>query len=181
MSEEVTSTIEIDAPAGRVWSVLMDPTRLGEWVSAHRDIDWGGGELSQGDSFEQTLRLGGVNTRIEWTVEELDEPRRARWSGLGPARSKAHVVYELGERRGRTTFDYTNSFELPGGAVGRMAGRVASASKGKREAEKSLDALKSLLESGEADVGDEPPGLLRHPIAAARSRLYRLGALRRGA
>lgn len=126
----------------------MDPGRLGEWVSAHRDVDWGGGGLSEGDNFKQTLRLGGANTKIEWTVDELDEPRRAVWSGRGPARSKAHVVYSLDEpERGRTTFDYTNSFELPGGPVGRLAGRVASASKGRAEAEKSLGALKRLLES----------------------------------
>ncbi len=160
----------------------MDPARLGEWVSAHRDVDWEGGALKQGDSFRQTLRLGGVNTKIEWTVDELDEPRRAVWTGSGPARSVAHVVYELAERGGVTTFDYTNSFELPGGAAGRLAGRVASASKGKREAEKSLDALKELLESGDAGAGEvEVPSPLSHPIAAARSRLYRLAARRRDA
>jgi len=125
----------------------MDPRRLGDWVNAHRDVDWDGGELKEGDSFKQTLRLGGANTRIEWTVVELDEPKRAVWTGRGPARSKASVVYSLSEsRRGPTTFDYTNSFELPGGPVGRLAGRVASASKGKAEAERSLDSLKRLLE-----------------------------------
>lgn len=126
----------------------MDPSRLGDWVSAHRDVDWDGRELSVGDTFKQTLRLGGANTKIQWTVLELDEPTRAVWEGSGPARSKASVVYSLAESRGRTTFDYTNSFELPGGPVGRLAGRVASAAKGRAEAEKSLDALKRLLESG---------------------------------
>ena len=84
LSQEVTSTIEIDAPASRVWSVLMDPARLGDWVSAHRDVDWDGGELAEGDSFTQTLRLGGAKTKIDWTVVELDEPKRAVWTGRGP-------------------------------------------------------------------------------------------------
>ena len=43
--------------------------------------------------------------------------------------------------------DHTNAFELPGGPVGRLAGRVASAAKGRAEAEKSLANLKQLLES----------------------------------
>lgn len=146
MSEQVTSSIEIAAPASRVWDVVMDPSRLGDWVSAHRRCDWSAGELAEGDSFRQTLRLGGINTKIEWTVAELERPRRAVWRGRGPARSRADVVYELSERRGVTQFDYTNSFGLPGGAVGRLAGRVASASKGRREAERSLAALKELLE-----------------------------------
>ena len=56
------------------------------------------------------------------------------------------MTYELGETGGVTTFVYANSFELPGGPIGRLAGRVASASKGRKEAEKSLAALKKLLE-----------------------------------
>ena len=97
----------------------MDPARLGDWVSAHRDVDWDGGELAEGDSFTQTLRLGGAKTKIEWTVVELDEPKRAVWTGRGPVKSEASVVYSLDESKGgRTTFDYTNSFELPGGAGG---------------------------------------------------------------
>ena len=38
--------------------------RLGDWVSAHKDVEWGGGELERGSSFHQTLRLGGVDTGI---------------------------------------------------------------------------------------------------------------------
>ena len=148
MAEEVRTEIEIAAPPGRVWDVVMDPLRLGDWVSAHKDVEWGGGELERGSSFHQTLRLGGVDTGIRWTVTELDRPRRAEWRGEGPARSKAHVVYELRDLGGGTVFDYVNSFELPGGALGRLAGRVAGAAKGRKEAERSLGALKRLLEGG---------------------------------
>ncbi|MDP9188599.1 MAG: hypothetical protein M3O25_05050, partial [Actinomycetota bacterium] len=138
---------------------------------------WDSKRLAEGDSFEQTLRLGGVSTKIEWTVVELQRPRRAVWSGLGPARSRARVVYALSERRGLTTFDYTNSFGFPGGAIGRLAGRVASASAGRSEAEESLAALKELLERGGAA---EERRTSRGPIAAVRSRLVRLAALGRG-
>src|SRR5687768_39328 len=116
MAEEVTSSIEIDAPPKAVWDVVMDPSRLGEWVNPHKAVEWNGGELSKGDSFRQTLRLSGVDTKIEWTVIELDRPKRAVWKGAGPARSVANIVYELSEpSRGTTRFDYTNSFDLPGG------------------------------------------------------------------
>ena len=32
------TTIDIDAPVERVWALLMDPTRLGEWVTAHCEV-----------------------------------------------------------------------------------------------------------------------------------------------
>lgn len=146
MAEEVRTEIEIAAPPERVWDVIMDPARLGDWVSAHREVEWAGGELERGSSFRQTLRLGGIDTGIEWTVVELDRPRRAVWTGSGPARSTAHVVYELREDGGATVFDYVNSFDLPGGVIGRLAGRVAGAAKGRREAERSLAQLKALIE-----------------------------------
>jgi uncharacterized protein YndB with AHSA1/START domain len=147
MAEEVRTEIEIAAPPEAVWDVVMDPARLGDWVSAHKDVEWEGGELGEGDSFRQTLRLGGMDTGIEWTVVELDRPHRAVWKGAGPARSTAHVVYELRDRDGGTAFDYVNSFDLPGGALGRIAGRVAGAAKGRKEAERSLASLKQLIES----------------------------------
>lgn len=146
MASEVRTSTQIGSPPERVWEVLMDPSRLGEWVSAHHDVDWDGGELARGSSFRQTLKLGGVKTRIEWTVAEMDAPRHARWEGIGPAGSTAQIIYELAESDGGTRFDYVNSFELPGGVLGRTAGRVASAAKGRREAERTLAQLKRLLE-----------------------------------
>jgi carbon monoxide dehydrogenase subunit G len=174
MAEEVRTSIEIEAPAAAVWDVVMDPTRLGEWVSAHKSVEWSSGDLKKGDSFRQTLRLGGVDSKIEWTVVELDRPDRAVWEGRGPARSVAHVVYELQEpRKGVTDFAYVNSFELPGGPVGRLAGRVASSSKGRKEAEKSLAALKTLIESGEVHR-ESDSGLLGMPRRAVSGVFARL-------
>ena len=147
MGEEVRSCIEIEASPDEVWDVVMDPNRLGDWVSAHRELHWdGNGELAEGETFAQTLRLGGAKTRIEWTIVDMDRPRSAYWRGRGPISSKAYVTYELTPEGAGTRFDYCNSFDLPGGPIGRLAARVASASKGRSEAEKSLATLKRLLE-----------------------------------
>ena len=149
MSEKVRSSIEIEASPDEVWEVVMDPNRLGDWVSAHRELHRDGkGELAEGETFAQTLRLGGAKTRIEWTIVDMEKPRSAYWRGRGPIRSKAYVTYDLTPDGSGTRFDYCNSFDLPGGPVGRLAARVASASKGKAEAEKSLATLKSILENG---------------------------------
>ena len=47
-----------------------------------------------------------------------------------------------------TRFDYENEFELPGGVLGKAAGKMLSAAPARREARRSLENLKRLLESG---------------------------------
>lgn len=47
MSEEVRTSIEIAAPAGTVWDIVMDHARLGDWVSAHKSVEWDSGEVRQ--------------------------------------------------------------------------------------------------------------------------------------
>ena len=61
MSEQVHETSEIDAPPAEVWAVLMDPGRLGEWVSAHRKLEQVPAvPLTTGDTFRQRLGIGPV-------------------------------------------------------------------------------------------------------------------------
>ena len=35
---EVVTQIEIAAPTAEVWSTIMDPRRLAEWVTIHRSL-----------------------------------------------------------------------------------------------------------------------------------------------
>jgi len=39
MGEVVSESIEIAAPIETVWDVVMDPERLGEWVTIHRSVE----------------------------------------------------------------------------------------------------------------------------------------------
>ena len=144
----VVSEIEIAASPEEVWGVLMDPHRLGDWVTTHVALgDDAPSELSAGSTFTQKLKLGGPKFEVTWTVVEADRPRRVEWTGDGPAGSSAGVVYEL-EPKGShaTTFKYDNNFKLPGGALGRLAGKTVGAAAAKREAERSLANLKRLIE-----------------------------------
>ena len=47
---------------------------------------------------------------------------------------------------GGTRFDYCNEFALPGGALGKAAGGLLSAAPGGREARRSLERLRTLVE-----------------------------------
>ena len=140
--------IDIDAPVERVWDAVMNPDRLGEWVTIHRSVkDVSDHPLRKGSTMEQMLHIRGVSFHVHWTLVDLKPPYRAEWDGRGPAHSRARIVYELaGDGDERTAFEYTNEFTTPGGRLGNVASRVIVGAASEREAHGSLSRLKALLE-----------------------------------
>jgi uncharacterized membrane protein len=146
----VTASIVIDAPRERVYDLALDPTRLDEWVTIHRRVNSrDAGALREGFEMNQTLHLRGANFRVSWTLTEAERPDHATWEGRGPAHSYARTSYDLCELDGnRTRFDYENEFKAPGGFLGAAASRMLIGGVPEREARRSLERLKALLENG---------------------------------
>ena len=147
---KVSASIEIDAPPEKVWAVVMDPQRLGDWVTIHRKV----GKVSDrplrsGSTLEQTLCVRGANFKVKWKVEEARKGERAAWEGRGPARSRAHTTYRLSANgNGGTRFDYENEFKAPLGPLGAAASRALMGGVPQREANRTLQQLKRVVEGG---------------------------------
>jgi uncharacterized protein YndB with AHSA1/START domain len=146
----VQDEIVIDAPIERVWETVMDPSRLGDWVTIHKSVEnFPRPPLRRGATMDQAMSVRGITFHVHWRLVELDPPRRARWEGAGPAHSDALIRYELStDAKGRTAFRYTNEFHPPGGRLGSVAGRFIVGATSEREARSSLSRLKALLERG---------------------------------
>jgi uncharacterized protein YndB with AHSA1/START domain len=143
----VTASIQIDAPPERVYDTMLDPGRLEDWVTIHRRVNRAdGGEPHEGYEMEQTLCLRGANFKVRWTLTDADRPDHATWEGRGPAHSYARTSYRLTARDGGTQFDYENEFKAPGGLLGAAASRALMGGVPQREATRSLQRLKALLE-----------------------------------
>jgi uncharacterized protein YndB with AHSA1/START domain len=169
VSRAVEASVTLADPPDRVWELVMDPTLLERWVTTHDSLgaDAEPGPAAEGDSFTQRLRLAGKGFDVRWRVVEAERPRYARWVGEGPARSTAEVGYRFTPSDGGTHFEYSNRLAIPGGLAGKIAGRLLSGAPGSREARRSLENLRRLLEhsresspqdrgSGEAS-GHHPP------------------------
>jgi carbon monoxide dehydrogenase subunit G len=143
----VSASVKIDAPREEVWRTVLDPQRLGEWVTIHRRVnDADDGPPREGFQMVQTLHLRGANFKVRWTLTEANEPERATWEGRGPAHSYCRTSYRLAEDDGGTRFDYENEFHAPGGALGAAAARALVGGISEREAQRTLQQLKRLLE-----------------------------------
>lgn len=144
----VHAKIAIEAPVERVWRTVMDPHRLGDWVTIHRAVrDVSSEPLAQGSTMDQVLHIRGVSFHVHWTLVDVNPPNHAEWEGHGPAYSRARIRYELAQDGDeRTVFDYTNEFTPPGGRLGNVASRVIVGAASEREANHSLARLKALVE-----------------------------------
>jgi carbon monoxide dehydrogenase subunit G len=151
----VTVAIEIAGPVQPVWDLLMDPARLGEWVTIHRTLEEvPETPLSDSAALLQTLELRGRSFDVRWRLVETHEPHLARWEGEGPAGSDANVTYHLDATgTGSTRLEYSNAFHLPGGLRGRLASRMLKGDIAEREARESLQRLKQLVEQAELGAG----------------------------
>jgi carbon monoxide dehydrogenase subunit G len=143
---KVRRSIDIGARPEQVYDLIMDPKRLKDWVSIHHRLEEAPtGSLEKGSEVTQWLKLGGQKFKVRWTVVENDPCKRVVWEGKGPITSHARVVYGFEPSGDGTRFSYTNEYDLPGGALGRIAGRTV-----KRVTSKAVDGslqnLKSLIE-----------------------------------
>jgi uncharacterized protein YndB with AHSA1/START domain len=141
---EVVTSIDIDAPVEDVWRTVMDPERLGDWVTIHRRL------ISHSkDAMEQVLCLRGANFKVKWHLTANDAPHHAQWNGRGPARSHAETEYRLSDNgHGGTRFDYRNEFKAPLGPLGALASHAIVGGLPAKEASASLKRLKTLVENG---------------------------------
>ena len=146
----VTASIDIAAPRERVFGVVLDPARLNEWVTIHRRVnDADDGPPREGYEMVQTLHLRGANIKVRWKLTELQDHTHATWEGRGPAHSYARTAYKLSDLDSDGThFEYENEFKPPGGILGAAASRVLVGGQPQREANRSLQQLKALLENG---------------------------------
>ena len=143
---KVEREIDIAASADDIYRVIMDPQRLKDWVSIHQKLEDAPKSLRKGSTLTQSLKLAGRKFKVDWTVVENDRPTHVVWEGKGPLGSKAKAVYEFAESGdGTTHFTYMNEYDLPGGALGKMAGPAVRKVTGK-ELDTSLENLRSIVE-----------------------------------
>jgi hypothetical protein len=144
----VTDSIEIAAAPRAIWDMVMDPGRLGDWVTIHRKLrDHDEGAPRVGYRMDQQIHLRGVSVDVHWELVECVTGERAVWEGRGPARSRARTEYALHPAsNGCTRFDYRNEFHAPLGPLGALASRALVGGMPEREATRTLERLRALIE-----------------------------------
>jgi uncharacterized protein YndB with AHSA1/START domain len=150
----VTASTSIAVSPATVWKMIMDPSRLGDWVTIHRRLlHADDGPPRVGYEMDQQIHLRGVSLEVHWKLVDFRPNELAVWEGRGPARSRARTEYILTAQGTGTRFDYRNEFRPPLGPVGAIVSRALVGGMPAREANRTLDRLRTHLESGFSTEG----------------------------
>ena len=142
-------TVHIDAPAGRVWELVSDVTRIGEFSPETFEAEWldGADGPRAGARFRGHVRRNGVGP-VYWTtctVLVADPEREFAFAVNGPGGMTVNTWrYRLDPREDGT--DVTESFELPGTLPMRLYWSVA----GRARLRTNLTGMRVTLEKMKA-------------------------------
>ena len=143
----IEKSIEIKASPEKVWEMLaLD--RLQEWNEEYGNVKYTSEVHSPEDryrvgAFSHTNMKGAGETNFEITESLRNEKMTFRM--LGKRANNTVVTYGLESVDEGTKFAYVMTFKLPWGIFGTFLDRLFRGMLGK-EAEKSLEKLKSILE-----------------------------------
>jgi carbon monoxide dehydrogenase subunit G len=140
---KIEKTVEFAAAPEKVWAVVADPSRFGDWLNMHKS--WKGDvptEFSKGAQVTAVVSLLNMPNTITWTVEEYDAPHSVRLTGTGMAGVKVAITLDVQAQGRGTAMSITAEFEgqMIVGAIGQAVEKA-----GRQELDESMAKLAELV------------------------------------
>jgi uncharacterized membrane protein len=136
---EIRRGVDIDRPPAAVWAVLEDVRRLPELSPSTVEVVGPERLERAGQTFTQTVTLGGRRFTSEWEVLEIEPGRRLVIEGSvlpGTRYRMTEGIEPLAADRTRLTL--TMAYKLPFGPLGKLAGKLGAERRAVAEAEQVL-------------------------------------------
>jgi carbon monoxide dehydrogenase subunit G len=135
---------EIAAPQEKVWAIISDPSRFGEWLSVHTKWkETPPATLSKGSTMAEVLTIMGMANTINFTVEEYDAPNSTKFSGTGLAGAKIGFTLTVEANGDNASIASVDAEFISQMMVGAIGGAIERAST--KELSASLDKLATLV------------------------------------
>ena len=107
-------SLHMDAPSEKVWDLLADVERMGDWSPECYRVEWLDGATSPataGARFKGWNRSGRMKWSMTCKVSEADPGRKVSWTTLFGAREGVRWTYRLDPAADGGT-DVTEAFEV---------------------------------------------------------------------
>jgi len=140
---KIEKTVEFAAAPEKVWAVVSDPSRFGDWLGMHQS--WKGdvpAEFSKGAQVTAIVSLLNMPNTITWTVDEYDAPKSVRLSGTGMAGVKVAIGMDVEPKDSGSAMSISAEFEgqMIVGAIGQAIEKA-----GNTELDESMARLAELV------------------------------------
>ena len=127
----------------KAWSTVSDLNRFEEWLTIHQG--WKSelpADIKVGTKITEVVSVMGMANKIEWTVEEYEEPTALKISGTGMAGVKVSFTLAVRPDGDHTVAEIDAEFtgQMIVGPIGAAVGKSTKA-----ELETSLAKLAELL------------------------------------
>lgn len=141
--QHIHKSIDINAPAQRVFDFLLDPRNLPSVWPGLEEVS--NVNLEQGAlEYDWVYKMAGMHFRGHSSTQEIQPGKLLRWHAGGAL--DASFRWALEGRDGTTTFTVDVDYTLPGKVLGRIA-EVLAAKTNERESETFLGNVKSRMET----------------------------------
>ena len=145
--------ITVSAPAERVWEVISDVTRVGEWSGECLGCEWIGtaSEPVAGARFNGVNRRGWVRWSTKNEIDVAQAPAMLEWHTLSPALYKDSTSWRLSLSPTETGTQVTLSFRVLelSRALEWLIGRIVPAHRDRtNDLADDLLRLKDLVDAG---------------------------------
>jgi carbon monoxide dehydrogenase subunit G len=119
---KIEKIVELPAAPEKVWGVVSDPSRFGEWLGMHKA--WKGdvpSEFTQGSQVTAVVSLLNMPNTITWTVDHYEPPKTVKLSGTGMAGVKVAITLGVEPADAGTAMSIIADFEgqMIVGAIGQ--------------------------------------------------------------
>jgi uncharacterized protein YndB with AHSA1/START domain len=140
---KIEKTVEFPASPEKVWGIVSDPARFGDWLGMHKA--WKGevpDEFTQGSQVTAIVSLLNMPNTITWTVDHYEPPKSVKLSGTGMAGVKVAITLDVAPAETGSAMSIIADFEgqMIVGAIGQAVEKA-----GHQELAESTARLAGLL------------------------------------
>lgn len=148
----ISDCVDIDAPPSKVWAILADVKRLPAYSTSTVEVRGAPDCLDhKGQTFTQVVKAIGRRWSSQWTVLDYREGELLSSEGSVAPGVRLRLTQRLSKRAGGgSTLRLDIRYQVPGGALGRLASKAGLEARAPREAAAVLDGIRTAAESGAA-------------------------------
>ena len=123
----VTMSVDINAPAERVWEFLVEPELAMQWFTNLKRYEWTSERSGVGSTFSWTEEAGGRTFYIDFETTEWQPPHVFAYSQVKSDFLKSYDErWEIETTEGGCRFTFNDRVEFPYGPFGKVIGYFAA-------------------------------------------------------